>query len=299
MIAIAGGTGALGQELVRRLRAADVPVRVLARGDVPDEWAADAGIECVAGDVRDRDVVARLVAGAEVVVSAVHGFLGGRGSGPKEIDRDANGVLIDAARRAGCERFVLVSVHDARPDHPMELARMKYAAEQHLEAAGGAWSIVRATPFMETWAGILAEPVRSRGRGMVFGTGRNPINFVSIRDVAAVCEMAARGDLDGQIVEVGGPENLTLTDAVTRVQVAAGVTKAPKHVPRPVMRVLAQVLRPIRPAVARQIAAGVTMDTTPMAVDGADARHAFPAVPNTSFDTVVAELALSPAAGVR
>jgi uncharacterized protein YbjT (DUF2867 family) len=288
MIAIAGGTGTLGRELVGRLRAVERPVRVLARGDTPKEWHGDQGIDCVSGDVRDRDVVEEFVSGADVVVSAVHGFLGGRRSGPQAIDRDANGMLIDAAQRAGCERFVLVSVHDARADHPMELHRMKYAAEQHLQGGVGAWSIVRSVPFMETWVGILGEPVRRRGRGIVFGVGRNPINFVSIHDVAAVCTLAVQGDLDGQIVDIGGPENLTLTDVVTRVQAAAGVSATPKHIPRPVMRALAQVLRPIRPAVARQIAAGVAMDTTDMAFDAGLARRALPSVPCTSLDTVVA-----------
>ena len=269
------------------------------RGDAPDKWAADAGIECAVGDVRDRDVVERFVAGADVVVSAVHGFLGGRGSGPREIDRDANELLVDAARRAGCTRFVLVSVHDARPDHPMELAAHE-VRRRATPSSRRRYLVDRAGNAVHGNVGRNPRRTGSRrGRGIVFGVGRNPINFVSIRDVAAVCEMAGRGDLDGQIVEVGGPENITLTDAVTRVQAAAGVTRAPKHIPRPVMRVLAQALRPIRPATARQIAAGVAMDTTTMAFDADTARRVLPAVPCTSFDTVVAELALSPTGPVR
>jgi uncharacterized protein YbjT (DUF2867 family) len=52
------------------------------------------------------------------------------------VDLQGNSALIQAARHAGVERFILVSVHGATPDHPIELFRMKYAAEQALQASG-------------------------------------------------------------------------------------------------------------------------------------------------------------------
>ena len=94
----------------------------------------------------------------------------------------------------------------------MELFRAKYAAEQHLRASGAPWTIVRATAFVELWAEIMAKPI-------VFGRGDNPINFVSVIDVAAVVVRAIVDPaLRGTVLEVGGPENITFNELAARLQ---------------------------------------------------------------------------------
>ena len=37
---------------------------------------------------------------------------------------------------------------------------------------------------METWAGLVGEPLVETGKTRIFGRGGNPINFVSADDVA-------------------------------------------------------------------------------------------------------------------
>jgi NADH dehydrogenase len=41
------------------------------------------------------------------------------------------------------------AVAGAAADSPMELFRMKHAAEEHLRESGADWTIVRATAFLE------------------------------------------------------------------------------------------------------------------------------------------------------
>ena len=102
-----------------------------------------------------------------------------------------------------------MSVVGAAADHPMELFRAKFAAEEHLRASGAPWTIVRATAFVELWAEIMAKPI-------VFGRGDNPINFVSVNDVAAVVERAVIDPtLRGKVLEVGGPQNVTFNEFET------------------------------------------------------------------------------------
>ena len=121
--------------------------------------------------------------------------------------RNAN--LIDAAARAGAA-FVLVSVVGASPGHPIGLFRAKHAAEDTLRASGIGWTIVRATAFMETWATIMSQSLQTSGKVLVFGRGDNPVNFVSATDVAAVTALAVTDPgLRGQVLELGGPDNLT------------------------------------------------------------------------------------------
>jgi uncharacterized protein YbjT (DUF2867 family) len=258
VILVAGGTGTLGTELVRRLAARGERVRVLSRNAA--KHPASPQVEVVEGDVRDRSLE-RAVTGVTTVVSAIHGFLDK--DGPSAIDRDGNRNLITAAKTAGAEHFVLVSIAGASAESPMELFRMKYAAEQELKQSGIAWTIVRPTAYMETWLGLVALPLLQSGKVRIFGRGQNPINFVSAHDVAGVLETAVLDPAQrGAAIDVGGPEDLSFVEFSRVVEQATGKTAATSHVPLPMMRAMAVLMKPINPMLARQIQAGVVMDTT-------------------------------------
>jgi putative NAD(P)-binding protein len=125
------------------------------------------------------------------------------------LGRDANRVLIQAAATAGVEHLVLVSVLGAAPDHPMSLHRAKHAAEQALQANGLAWTIVRPAAFLETWSAVIGAKLASNGQALVFGQGRNPVNFVSAHDVAAVVDLAIRDpSLRGQLLQAMAARNV-------------------------------------------------------------------------------------------
>jgi uncharacterized protein YbjT (DUF2867 family) len=269
MILVAGGTGTLGREIVARLTAAGQEVRVLTR-DVAH--AAGPDIETAIGDVRDPSTLAAAVKGASAVISAVHGFLGGRGAGPEEVDHQGNRNLVQAAVDAGTEHFMLLSVLDARPDDPLSLHRAKYAAEQQLITSGLSWTVLRPSAYVETWMEIVGGKLASGGPALVFGRGDNPINFVSVQDVASLAE---RGLIDptlrGQTIDVPGPDNLTLEQLARHL----GGSKI-RHIPRGALRFLSTVLPPFAPAFAQQTRAALVMDTTDMAADASPLLARFP-----------------------
>lgn len=129
-------------------------------------------------------------------------------------------------------------------EHPRKLFRAKHAAEQHLIASKTGWTIVRATAFLELWDEIMSKPI-------VFGRGENPINFVSVHDVAAAVERAiVDTDLRGQVIEIGGPQNLTFNQLATLLQQTRGSSKRVRHIPRPVLRIAAPVSRRAHTALA-------------------------------------------------
>src|SRR4029079_17918942 len=220
MILVAGGSGRLGSLLVRRLVAGGTTVRVLTRSRARAAHLDAAPVEIVEGDVRVAPDAQRAVAGADVVVSAVHGFAGPGGVSPASVDRDGNRHLVDAAARAGAT-VILMSVVGASPESPMELFRMKDAAEECLRVSGTQWTIVRSTAFLETWIDLITQTADRAGRVVVFGRADNPINFVSVNDVATVVDRAiADPDVRGQTIEIGGPENLTLSQVARAIQAA-------------------------------------------------------------------------------
>lgn len=249
MIAIAGGTGRLGSQLVRRLADRGLEVRVLTREPARARHLADLPVEIMTADVRDLAAMWSTIEGVGTVVSAVHGFAGPGRVSPESVDRDGNANLIDAAAAVGAD-VILVSVVGAAADHPMELFRAKYAAEQHLRASGARWTIVRATAFVELWAEIMRKPI-------VFGRGENPINFVSVNDVAAAVEQAIIDpDLRGRVIEIGGPQNLTFNQLAALLQQTRGSSARVHHIPLSVLRAMA--------AFSRQARAAVAMDTIDM-----------------------------------
>jgi len=261
MILVAGGTGTLGTVLTAGLLQRGTQVRVLTRSGT--ELSDD--VEGVVGDVRSPDDAARAVQGARAVVSVVTGFGPVRGITTRGVDLEGNRTLFAAAREAGIEHFVLLSVHEASPDHPIELFRMKYAAEQELRASGLAWTIVRPTAYLETWVRLLCGPLVEKGKTRVFGRGQNPINFVSVRDVARVVEQALLDpEQRGQAIEVAGPENLTMNAVVETFLAETGASGSVRHVPRAAMRAGSVVLRAFNPSLAALISAALVMDTRDM-----------------------------------
>jgi uncharacterized protein YbjT (DUF2867 family) len=290
VIVVAGGTGTLGTRLVPLLVRYGLPVRVLTRDPARATKLAGQGIEVARGDVRDPGSVAAALDGASTVVSAVHGFAGPGGVSPASVDQAGNACLIGAAARCRAD-FVLVSVVRASPGHPIGLFRAKHAAEQELRASGLPWTIVRATAFMETWATIMDRMQRSSGKIVVFGRGNNPVNFVSAADVAALVGHAVTSPaLRGQVLELGGPDNLTFGQLAAIVQEVTGSRGAVRHVPRQALLAISWLTAGIKPALARQVRAALVMDTLDMTFDPAATRRAFPGLPATDIRSALKKL---------
>src|SRR6266545_2649648 len=264
MILVAGGTGTLGTRLVRLLSDRGVEVRVLTR-DPARAAHLPHTVQILTGDLREPAAVAAAVRGCSTVVSAVHGFVGPGKPSPESIDRDANLALIQAAATAGVEHLVLVSGLGVAADHPMSLYRAKFAAEQALRASGLRWTIIRPSAYLETWIGVTGAKLAGKGQALVFGPGRNPVNFVAAEDVAVAVDLAIHDrSLRGQSVDGAGP----------------GRTR---HIPLPMLRAMSVLARPAAPSFARQAQAAVMMNTADMTVDVSAIRDRLPTVPATTL----------------
>ncbi len=281
-VLVAGGTGRLGALVVTALAARDVDVRVLTRDLRRAAHLAGTHVQIVLGDVRDPASLAAAAAGVDVVVSAVHGFGGPGGVTPASVDRDGNIHLIEAARVVGAD-VVLMSVIGAAPDSPLELFRMKHAAETALSASGVPSTIVRAAAFLELWIDLLRRTAGRSKRPLVFGRGHNPINFVSVRDVAALVEHVVTDPASrAQTLQIGGPDNLTLDQLARMVAADLGANATPRHVPPAALRAMAATVGRVRPELGRQARAALVMDRDDLSFDDHAARTRFADLPCTS-----------------
>jgi uncharacterized protein YbjT (DUF2867 family) len=288
MIVIAGGSGTLGTRLRALLGDRGLDLRILTRDPAKARPLVGNNVEIVPGDVTDAPTLERAVAGARTVVSAITGFGPARDISPRTVDWQGNANLIRAARAAGVEHFIMLSVCQAAPDHPIELFRMKYRAEEELRASGLAWTIIRPTAYMETWIHVLGDPLLETGSTRMFGRGENPINFVSADDVAGFVDLAVMDQaMRGATVDAGGPENLTMTQVVETFQAVTGARGKVSHVPLPMLRVMSSLMKPFNPTMAGLARASVVMDTRDMTLDASETRARYPSVPMTYLADVV------------
>ena len=147
-VVIAGGHGQIALHLERLLADSGHRVLALIRSRDQDSDVREAGAEPVICDLEQEDDLSHYVRGADAVVFAAGA---GPGSGPerkKTVDLDAAVKLIDAARRAGAHRYLIVSsvgAHD--PSSGSEQMRpyleAKAEADRRVADSGLDWTIVR------------------------------------------------------------------------------------------------------------------------------------------------------------
>lgn len=272
MILVAGGTGRLGSQVVRGLLARGHEVRVLARGEAP------GGVDSVRGSVTDADAVARAVDGVEMVVSSWTGF---PVAAPSKVDAPGNALLIKAAASAGAD-VVLLSSAGAAPDSPLELFRVKHAAEEALRQAGTTGTIIRPDAFADLWIEILTDTAKKSQRPLVFGPGQNPRAWVAIRDVAdLVLRIVEDPSLRGAVYTIAGPEPISISDLARRLMRARDWPGEPRHVPVAALRIGS--LLPGQPG--RLTGMALEMERLPLVVD--DTRSRVPELACTGLDVLL------------
>lgn len=145
-VVIAGGHGKIGMRLGRLLVADDHRARGLIRNPAQADELRAIGVEPVVCDLEADDDVAAAIAGADAVVFAAGAGPGSGAARKLTMDRDGAIALIDAARRAGVRRYVMVSAQGIREGGEGDFGvylRAKGEADAALAASGLAHTIVR------------------------------------------------------------------------------------------------------------------------------------------------------------
>ena len=218
MILVAGATGVLGSEIVKRLTARGDQVRALTRvTSAPEkvERLKRLGAEVVQGDLREPRSLVAACAGVNAVISTVTTILTSQpGDSFEATDGEGNKSLVDAARKAGVQKFVFVSFDTTKsPDNP--LTRAKIAAEEHLKASGIDYTILHPTFFCESWLGPMLFADTEACTAKVYGRGTQKFRYVTVGDVAefavqSLTNPAARN----AVIPVGGPDEISQREAV-------------------------------------------------------------------------------------
>jgi uncharacterized protein YbjT (DUF2867 family) len=282
MILVAGGTGVLGSAIVRRLLEQGRSVRVMTRALERGRALAERGATLVTGDLRDPASLRAAVHGATHVITTANAFVGKGGDTLAAVDEQGTSDLVDAAREAGVRQFIFTSALLPEAAANIDFFASKFRAEDYVRSSGVGYTILRPTALMETWAQIIGEPLIKTGKTQIFGSGMNPINFVAVEDVAAVAVMTIdRPDAMNASVDIIGPENLTLLQVADIFDRLTGTRGRRTHLPVRVMLMLAAMIRPFNPIIARQVKGGAMMATAPLACDPAPMLARYPMTQTT------------------
>lgn len=175
MLLLTGATGLVGSALLRRLVAEGEQVRCLVR-DPRRLGAQRVRVQIALGDLTDPPSFRNAMRGVRTVVHLAASIRDQPRGSIEELNGIATWRMVQAAERAGVERFVFFSALDASTHHRARFFRAKALAEQAVGEAGlesivFAPSIVYAPgdpwlTLLERLALLPVVPVSGRGRAL-------------------------------------------------------------------------------------------------------------------------------------
>jgi uncharacterized protein YbjT (DUF2867 family) len=138
-LAVTGGTGFVGQRLLRLALAEGYDVRALTRGWKPPEHE----IAWVDGALDRPETLVKLCSGADAVIHVAGAINAPDRAGFEAVNVAGTANMIDAARKAGVRRFVHISSLSAREPDLSNYGWSKARAERLVAASGLNWTIIR------------------------------------------------------------------------------------------------------------------------------------------------------------
>jgi nucleoside-diphosphate-sugar epimerase len=253
---VTGGAGFIGSNLVRSLVASGDRVKVLddlSTGSEENLRDCDGLVDLVVGDVRDPEVLSRVIKGAEVVYQlAALPSVSRSVARPRDVNRvNVEGTLnvLIAARDAGVRRVVYASSSSVYGDTPtlpkhedmavMPLspyAASKLAGEAYCRSFSSVYRLETVSlrffnvfgPWQDPeseYAAVIPRFVTRMLKGQcpkVFGDGRQSRDFTFVANAIQACVLAAAAGPEA----VGEAMNVACGDRITVIQLVDAINDA-------------------------------------------------------------------------
>jgi len=247
-IAVFGGTGFLGRRVVRALTQAGLPVRIVARNlhSLPGGTAGtQVTAERIQADVRDRESVARAVAGARGVVNAVGCYVERGGETFHSVHVDGAGAVAREAAQAGVARLVHISGIGVDAASKSAYVRARASGEEAVRAGFAEATILRPSVLFgpgDSFVNTLLRLARMLPAVPLFGDGATRLQPVFADDVAAAAVRALDDPAaPGTVYELGGPTRYSYRELLELVLAQGHFRRPLLPVPFPLWEVHARL----------------------------------------------------------
>jgi uncharacterized protein YbjT (DUF2867 family) len=200
-IVVIGGSGLIGKKLIPILR---------ERGHEAVSASPSSGVNTITGEG-----LAEVLAVADVVVDVTNSPSWDDKAVLEFFETSTRNILA-AEAAAGVRHHVALSVVGADRIPDSGYMRAKVAQEKLIKAGGVPYTILRATQFFE-FLGAIAGPGADTVR-----VSDAPMQPLAADDVAAALADVAVGSPAGGMLEVAGPESLSMAAFVGKALAASG-----------------------------------------------------------------------------
>src|SRR5262245_14427935 len=241
-VLVVGATGVLGMEVCRQLAVAGKKVKGLVRTSSQEEkinGLHELGVETVTGDMKDPESLYQAFQNVDAIISTTTSTISHQeGDSIETVDLAGQLNVAEAASAAGAQHAVFISFPPYPPMTPgFPLRSAKRAVESRFRSKNFTYTILQPTYFMEIWLGPVLGFDFAHAKAVIYGEGKNKISWISIKDVASFAVASIDNPAaQNAVIQLGGPDDLSVLDAVGIFEQESGQTFELQNVPDEALR---------------------------------------------------------------
>lgn len=231
MILVTGGTGFIGQALIRQLVNSGRSVRILLRpSPASPNLPRGVKVDVAVSSLNNERGLRAALKGVDTIFHLAGAERKGSRSDLEGVDVEGSKMVASVARKSGVERIFFLSHLGANRSSAYPVLKAKAIAEYALLESGMSCTILRCGPVYgpgdQFTTGLLHLLRLSPGIFLVPGDGNSLIQPIWIDDLVT-CLITAmdKSATASTIIEIGGGEYIPFLEALKAVMLAGGVRR--------------------------------------------------------------------------
>ncbi len=254
MILVTGGTGFVGQALIRHLIDEGREVRTLIRpSGLTPILPTGLPVDVALSNINDERNMRAAVSGVDTVYHLVGGEWDGTSVDLGELEIEGTKTLLRVSQEAGVKRIIYLSHLGADRASAFPVMKVKGIVEEFIRRSGMDFTIIR--------SGLVYGPDDHFTTGLAKLMAVYPFMFflpapgtalvqpVWVEDLAVgMAWLLDNPELKNQTLEIGGPEFLTIEEVAQMVIQATGMQRMLVHLRPSYLRMVAVTLSYMYPA---------------------------------------------------
>lgn len=253
-ILVTGGTGFIGQALVRHLAEAGHQVRILLRASSRSpNLPRSVPVEVTVSGLDDERGLRAAMVGVDTIYHLAGSEWRGVYASLVEIDIQGTQNVVAAAIDARVKRLFFVSHLGADRASAYPVLKAKAIAEEFIRRSGIEYTILRTAIVFGRNDGFttgLAQLLSTLPRVfLVPGDGESLLQPLWVEDLATCLTWALDDERTlNQMYEIGGPEYLTFNQIILTIMEVLGIQRRIIHLRQPYLRAITVMLENMLPS---------------------------------------------------